>query len=54
MPVDVIDIEAQKYVGSIQGLTAVAGAARRRADVVFTSNRGEDTVGVFTVGGRAP
>jgi len=49
--VDVIDIEAQKYVGSIPGLTAVAGALVAEPDVVFTSNRGEDTVGVFTVGG---
>jgi DNA-binding beta-propeller fold protein YncE len=48
--VDVIDIEAQKYVGSIPGLTAVAGALVAEPDVVFTSNRGEDTVGVFTVG----
>jgi len=49
--VDVIDIEAQKYVGSIPGLTAVAGALVAEPDVVFTSNRGEDTVGVFTVAG---
>ena len=49
--VDVIDIEAQKHVGSIPGLTAVAGALVAEPDVVFTSNRGEDTVGVFTVGG---
>ncbi len=49
--VDVIGIEAQKYVGSIPGLTAVAGALVAEPDVVFTSNRGEDTIGVFTVGG---
>jgi len=49
--VDVIDIEAQKYVGSIQGLTAVAGALVAEPDVVFTSNRGENTVGVFRMGG---
>jgi DNA-binding beta-propeller fold protein YncE len=47
--VDVIDIEAQKYVASIPGLTAVAGAlVAENADLVFTSNRGENTVAVFT------
>ena len=50
--VDVIDIDAQKYVGSIPGLTAVAGALVAEPDVVFTSNRGEDTVGVFIIMGR--
>jgi len=48
--VDVIDIEAQRYVASIQGLTAVAGALVAEPDLVLTSNRGENTVGVFTVG----
>lgn len=47
--VDVIDLLAQKYVGSIGGLPAVAGALVAEApDLVFTSNRGEDTVGIFT------
>ncbi len=46
--VDVIDIEAQKYIASISGLTAVAGALVAEApDLVFTSNRGDNTVGVF-------
>src|SRR5215510_8487134 len=46
--VDVIDIAAQKYVGSIGGLTAVAGAlVAHGPDLVFTSNRGENTVGIF-------
>jgi DNA-binding beta-propeller fold protein YncE len=45
--VDVIDIEAQKFVGSIPGLSAVAGALVAEPDLVFTSNRGENTVGVF-------
>jgi DNA-binding beta-propeller fold protein YncE len=45
--VDVIDIEARKLVGSIGGLPAVAGALVTEPDVVFTSNRGENTVGVF-------
>jgi DNA-binding beta-propeller fold protein YncE len=47
--VDVIDIQSQKYVGSIPGLPAVAGAlVADDADLVFTSNRGENTVAVFT------
>lgn len=46
---DVIDLRARKYVGSIPGLTAVAGAlVAESPDLVFTSNRGENTVGIFT------
>jgi DNA-binding beta-propeller fold protein YncE len=46
--VDVIDIAARKYVGSIPGLPAVAGAlVAAESDLVFTSNRGENTVGIF-------
>jgi DNA-binding beta-propeller fold protein YncE len=46
--VDVIDIEARKYMGSIAGLSAVAGAlVADPPDVVVTSNRGENTVAVF-------
>jgi DNA-binding beta-propeller fold protein YncE len=46
--VDVIDGNAQKYVASIPGLTAVAGAlVADDGDLIFTSNRGENTVGVF-------
>jgi DNA-binding beta-propeller fold protein YncE len=49
--IDVIDIEGQKYVDSIPGLPAVAGALVAEApDLVFTSNRGENTIGVFTPG----
>lgn len=46
--VDVIDIAAQRYVRSIPDLPAVAGALVAEPDLVFTSNRGENTVGVFT------
>jgi DNA-binding beta-propeller fold protein YncE len=47
--IDVIDLGARKYVESISGLTAVAGALVTEApDFLFTSNRGEDTVGIFT------
>jgi hypothetical protein len=48
--VDVIDIEARKLVGSIGGLTAVAGALVAEPDLVFTSNRGENTVGIVRPG----
>src|SRR5436309_982413 len=47
--IDVIDLVAHTYVGSIPGLTAVAGAlVAESPDFVFTSNRGEDTLGIFT------
>jgi len=48
--VDVIDLVSQKHVGSISGLAAVAGALVTEGPapaLVFTSNRGEDTVGIF-------
>jgi DNA-binding beta-propeller fold protein YncE len=45
--VDVIDIEQRKLVGSIGGVRAVAGALVAEPDLVFTSNRGENTVGIF-------
>src|SRR5919197_2965525 len=44
--VDVIDLDAQTYVASIPGLTAVAGAlVADDGDLIFASNRGENTVG---------
>jgi len=46
--VDVIDITARRYVRSIPDLPAVAGALVAEPDLVFTSNRGENTVGLFT------
>jgi DNA-binding beta-propeller fold protein YncE len=47
--IDVIDIVAQKYVGSIDGLSAVAGAlVTESPDFVFTSNRGANTISIFT------
>lgn len=48
--VDVIDIESRKLIGSIEGLTAVAGVLVAEPDLVFTSNRGENTVGIFRAG----
>ncbi|PYO02804.1 MAG: hypothetical protein DMD91_02565 [Candidatus Rokuibacteriota bacterium] len=46
--VDVIDIGTRRYVGSIPGLASVAGALVAEPDLVFTSNRGDNTVGIFT------
>jgi DNA-binding beta-propeller fold protein YncE len=49
--IDVIDIAQDKYVESISGLTAVAGAlVSEEHGLVFTSNRGENTVSVFAPG----
>jgi DNA-binding beta-propeller fold protein YncE len=47
--VDVIDITDRTYVRSIPDLPAVAGALVAEPNLVFTSNRGENTVGLFTV-----
>src|SRR5262245_38368831 len=45
---DVIDVERSRYLGSIPGLPAVAGAlVSDDASLVFTSNRGENSVGIF-------
>jgi len=53
--VDVFDAEAQKYLGSIGGLPAVAGAlVSSPGELVFTSNRGENTVGIFGVDDPGP
>jgi DNA-binding beta-propeller fold protein YncE len=46
---DVIDCATDKYLYSIHGLTGVAGAlVSDERNLVFTSNRGEDTVGIFS------
>jgi DNA-binding beta-propeller fold protein YncE len=48
---DVIDCAADRYLHSIPSLTGVAGAlSSPETDLVFTSNRGEDTVGWFRPG----
>ena len=45
---DVIDGQTRTYRRSIPGLTGVAGAlVSEERDLVFTSNRGENTVGIF-------
>jgi len=46
--VDVIDCASNVYLRSILGLTGVAGVlVSERPALVFTSNRGEDTAGIF-------
>jgi DNA-binding beta-propeller fold protein YncE len=46
--IDIIDCARDQYIESMPGLTAVAGALVSEArGLVFTSNRGEDTVSVF-------
>ena len=52
--VDVIDTRAGRRLRSIADLKGVAGALVDEAqDLVFTSNRGEDSVGIFQPGGEA-
>ena len=47
--VDVIDCAANTYLRSIPHLTGVAGTlVSEEHDLVFTSNRGENTVGIFS------
>jgi DNA-binding beta-propeller fold protein YncE len=48
---DVIDCETSKYLRSVSHLEGVAGAlVSEEHDLVFTSNRGENTVGIFAAG----
>ena len=52
--VDILDIEARKYLGSIGNLTGVAGAlVAPGSDLLFTSNRGENTVAIVGPDGVA-
>jgi DNA-binding beta-propeller fold protein YncE len=49
--VDVLDPATRKYLYSISGLAAVAGALLSdESQLVFTSNRGENSIGVFAPG----
>src|SRR5262245_35999416 len=49
--VDVLDCSGRKYVSSINGLAAVAGVLiSDERNLAFTSNRGEDTVGIYAPG----
>jgi DNA-binding beta-propeller fold protein YncE len=45
---DVIDCHSDRYLHSIPNLTGVAGVlVSEERDLIFTSNRGENTVGIF-------
>ena len=45
---DIIDLRANRYEGSIDALTGVAGAlVDEQSGLVFTSNRGEDSVAII-------
>ncbi len=47
---DVIDLRQNKYSHSISGLKGIAGAlVSNERDLVFTSNRNEDTVSIFNI-----
>src|SRR5262249_50485323 len=49
--VDVIDCARDEFVRSFDGLRAVAGVlVSEELDCAFTSNRGENTVGIFQPG----
>ncbi|MBL6614190.1 MAG: YncE family protein [Reyranella sp.] len=49
--IDVLDPATAKHLYSIPGLTAVAGAlVSDESQLVFTSNRGENTIGMFAPG----
>ena len=51
--VDVIDCAEDRYLHSISGLTGVAGVLTTQTrNLVFTSNRAEDTVGIFASDAR--
>jgi DNA-binding beta-propeller fold protein YncE len=51
---DVIDCATDRYVESLPGLSAVAGAlVSETRGLVFTSNRGENTVSIFVPGADA-
>ena len=46
--IDVIDCTADRYLHSIPNLTGVAGAlVSAERDLILTSNRGENTIGLF-------
>lgn len=49
--IDVIDLANDSFIESLPGFTAVAGAlVSEQRNLVFTSNRGEDTVSIFAPG----
>lgn len=52
--VDVLDVVSGKHVASVEGLPAVAGAlAVATPELIVTSNRGENSVGIFACEGSS-
>lgn len=52
--IDVIDCATDRYLHSLPNLTGVAGAlVSDERELVFTSNRGENTIGIFAPGAEA-
>jgi hypothetical protein len=52
--VDVIDCAQDRYLHSIPGLVGIAGTlVSDERNLIFTSNRGENTVGIFAPGDEA-
>jgi DNA-binding beta-propeller fold protein YncE len=50
---DVVDVAARTHLESIAGLTGIAGVlVSEERDLVLTSNRGENTVGIVALGRR--
>ena len=53
--VDIVDCATNTYLRSVSNLPRVAGALVSEAhDLVFTSNRGENTVGIFSAAREEP
>ncbi len=51
---DVIDCASDRYLRSIPNLTGIAGAlVSDETDLIFTSNRGENTISIFSVDNEA-
>ncbi len=52
--VDVVDLRGERYLRSLSGLKGVAGVlVDPDQNRLFTSNRGEDTVSIFSDGGES-
>src|SRR5256885_14655850 len=53
--VDVVDSASDRFRHSMHGLQGVAGVlVSDERDLLFTANRGENTIGIFAAGGEQP
>jgi DNA-binding beta-propeller fold protein YncE len=53
--IDIIDTAVDRYIESLPGLTGVAGAlVYEKENLLFTSNRGENTVGILALASSSP